>query len=61
MSVRDVKQGPHQYGKEWAPFRVLAESPVSGLSLLFITHLIDSNVLEHNNVSNVLQIIAKGH
>ena len=50
MSVRDIKQEPHQYGKERVPFRVLAESPPSGLLLLFATRLTDSDVLEHNNV-----------
>ena len=61
MSVRGIKQEPHQYGKERVPLGVLEESLVSGPRRLFAPHLIDSKILKRHNVSNVLQIIAKGH
>ena len=54
MSVRDIKQEPHQYGKERVPLGVLEESLVSGPRLLFATHLIDSEFFKRHNVSNVL-------
>ena len=53
MSVRGIKQEPHQYGKERVPLGVLEESLVNGLRLLFATHLIDSKNFKRRNVSHV--------
>ena len=54
LNSRDIRQGAHQYGKDWVPFGLLAESPVSALWLLFTIHLRQSGFLNVSNVSNVL-------
>ena len=54
LSVRDITQGVHQYGKDSVPFGLLAASPVSGLWLLFTRDLIDYGFFKRDNVSNPL-------
>ena len=61
LNVRDIRHGAHQYGKDWVPLGLLAASPVSGLWLLFTPGLIHYEFLKRDNVSNLLEIIAKDH
>ena len=54
LSVHDITQGAHQYGKDWVTFGPLEASPVSGFWLLFTIDLIHYAFSKLENVSNLL-------
>ena len=61
LNVRDTTHGAHQYGKDWVPFGLPGGLLVSALGLLFTIDLIHFRVLKTRNVSNLCEIIDRGH